>query len=198
MQNRTSNEITVWDPFVRVFHWTLVLAFLTAYFVEPEGSLEIVHVWAGYVVTVLVLLRIVWGFVGTKHARFSDFLYGPKTGIRYLVDMLHQQGKRYLGHSPAGAWMIYMLLAGLLVTTFFGMAIYAIEDGSGPLAFLFAGGATGGESAMKDFYEEGHDLLGNLMLVLVILHLCGVAAGSYAHRENLPRSMVTGRKRAGE
>ena len=196
MQNRASKEIAVWDPFVRIFHWILVLAFFTAYFVEPHGSLEIVHVWAGYVVTVLVILRIAWGFVGTKHARFSDFIYGPKTGIRYLIDLLRGHGKRYIGHSPAGAWMVYMLLAGLLVTTFFGMSIYAIEDGRGPLALLFSSGAAGGKSAMKEFYEEGHDLLGNLMLLLVILHLCGVAAASYVHRENLPRSMVTGRKKA--
>jgi cytochrome b len=192
MNNHASKEITVWDPFVRVFHWTLVVAFFTAYFVEPDDGLEVVHVWAGYVVTVLVVLRIVWGFVGTEHARFSDFVYGPKVGIRYLVDLLRQKGKRYIGHSPAGAWMVFMLLAGLLATTFFGMSIYAIEDGRGPLTFLYAGGGR----AMKDFYEEGHELLGNVMLALVILHLCGVAAASYAHRENLPRSMVTGRKKA--
>ncbi len=196
MPNSRSGEVVVWDVFVRVFHWTLVIAFFTAYFIEPHGHLKVVHVWAGYVVAVLVVLRILWGFIGTKHARFSDFIYGPATSYRYLIDLLRRHGERYIGHSPAGGWMIVALLAGLLVTCYFGMSNYAIEDGKGPLAGVYTEAGRPVDRGTKEFFEDGHELLGNLMLVLVILHLAGVAAASFAHRENLPRSMVTGRKKA--
>lgn len=216
----TTVAIKVWDPFVRVFHWSLVAAFVIAYVVEPEDSALAVHVWAGYAVGGLVVLRIIWGFVGAEHARFRDFLFGPLAAFRYLLDLLLGRSKRYLGHSPAGAWMVFGLLAGLSITVISGMAVYAQEENKGPLAPLFAMSgdmryaisiATPAladteseddddegmrrEGAESELFEELHEVAANVTLILALLHIGGVILASIAHHENLARSMVTGRKR---
>ena len=101
----------MWDAFVRLFHWSVAVGFFVAYFTE-DGPLTL-HVWAGYVVGVLVVLRIVWGFIGPEHARFSSFIFPPGTVLRYLWDLLLGRAKRYLGHSPGGGAMVLVLLIGL-------------------------------------------------------------------------------------
>jgi cytochrome b len=176
----------VWDLLVRVAHWTIVAGFFIAYFTE-EGALTF-HVWAGYAVGVVVLLRIVWGFVGPKHARFSDFLYRPSKVVAYLRDLLAFRGQRYLGHSPAGGAMVLILLVGLMATVGSGLVLYAIEEHAGPLAGI----VTAGSEAL---WEEVHEVAANLTLVLVCFHVAGVLLASFVHRENLARAMVTGRKR---
>lgn len=220
MKRPTTPAIKVWDPFVRVFHWSLVMAFLVAYFIEPEDNTLAVHVWAGYVVGGLIVLRIIWGFVGAPHARFSDFLFGPFTAFRYLLSLLGGRSKRYLGHSPAGAWMVFGLLTALLITVLSGMAVYAQDENKGPLAPMFASSGDmpsgfsivtsaradvgeeddddegiRGEGGQGETFKDLHEVVANLTLILALLHIGGVFLASFVHRENLVRSMVTGRKR---
>jgi cytochrome b len=180
--------VPVWDHFVRVAHWTMALGFFVAYFTEDD--LLTLHVWAGYVVGLVVALRIAWGLAGPKHARFSDFLYRPAEVVAYLRDLALRHGRRYLGHSPAGGAMVIALLIGLLATVGSGLVLYAIEDQAGPLAALVSSTGRG------ELWEEAHEVIANLMLVLVGLHVAGVLLASHVHRENLIKAMVTGRKRA--
>jgi hypothetical protein len=108
---RMPGTVHVWDRFVRVFHWTLAAAFFVAYFTEDE--LLAIHVWAGYLVGGLVALRVVWGFVGPRHARFADFVTTPVAAWRYVLALIALRSRRHLGHSPAGGMMVLALLAGL-------------------------------------------------------------------------------------
>ena len=212
--HEAAGEVRVWDPFVRFFHWSLVAAFFIAYFTEDE--LIALHVWAGYAVGGLVLLRVLWGFVGTKHARFSDFLFGPFAALRYLRDLARFRAPRHLGHSPAGGFMVYLLLAGCLLIVATGLMTYGAQ-GHGPLngyvgtfeplnATAVISPARADESERQDggggrksrpgrLYKEVHEALANIVLALVFLHVGGVLLASLAHRENLVRAMVTGRKR---
>ena len=171
---------------------------------DDVDDLLTVHVWAGSLVGAVVCLRIVWGFIGSKHARFSDFFYSPRQALAYLNDLVRWRAKRYLGHSPAGAAMVYALLVAILATTVSGLVVYAYDKHEGPLAGVISNQYVGmtneerdrtSESA-EDFWEETHEVLANLTLVLVVLHIGGVALSSFAHRENLVRAMVTGRKRS--
>ncbi|MBL8835177.1 MAG: cytochrome b/b6 domain-containing protein [Alphaproteobacteria bacterium] len=167
--------VKVWDIVVRVFHWSLVAAFATA-FISGDDA-ERIHVLAGYTVLGLIALRLVWGVVGTKHARFASFVVGPQRLGAYLRDMGRGRAPRHLGHNPAGAAMIVTLLAMLLAT-----------GGTGWLAYQ------GGPTAHA--LEEVHEFLANATLALVAAHILGVIVSSLLHRENLVRSMFTGRKRA--
>ena len=189
-----SNEmVRVWDPVVRIGHWTLVAAFFTAYFTEDE-FLE-PHVWAGYVVGAVVLFRILWGFVGSEHARFRGFVYPPGVTLRYLGAIATNKAKRYIGHNPAGGAMIVALLLCLGVVTWSGLELYAIEEHAGPLAGLV--GEFADEEALEaaeDFWEELHEVAANVALFLVLLHIAGVIVASISHRENLVKAMFTGRK----
>ena len=127
----------VWDPLVRFGHWALVAAFAVAYLSAEEeaGGPDLLHVWGGYVVGVLVVLRVVWGFVGPRHARFSDFVRSPIVALAYFIDLLYGRGRRYVGHSPAGGAMVIALLVCLAATVTTGLMAYG-EQGKGPLAEL--------------------------------------------------------------
>jgi cytochrome b len=183
----TMQTIKVWDPFVRVFHWLLVLTFSIAWISgESYGAL---HTWSGYAVAGLVLLRILWGVIGTRHARFSDFIYRPAEIRAFLRDTLRLRSKRYLGHNPAGGAMILAMLALLLVTAFTGIAYQGMESGTGMLA-----GLAGAGGRMREFMEELHEFSAGLMLLLVALHVAGVIVESLIHRENLVKAMFSGHK----
>jgi len=183
------NEVRVWDPFVRIFHWSLVLTFTVAYLTGEE--LEFLHNNTGYAVLGLVVLRIVWGFIGPRYARFRDFVYSPAEVRGFLRDTLGQRARRYLGHNPAGGAMIVVMLLSLLATTVTGIAYLGIEDGTGPLAMLAGSPEWAGE-----MLEEIHEFLANLMVLLVVVHIIGVIVESRLHHENLVKAMFNGRKRA--
>lgn len=131
--------VTVWDPLVRILHWVLVVAFFVAYFTEDD--FEVVHVWAGHVVAAYVIIRVVWGLVGPRHARFSDFVYRPGMVFGYLTNLVRLRSKRYVGHSPAGGAMVVALLVSLAITVGAGLLLDASEDRIGPFADLIGGPA---------------------------------------------------------
>jgi cytochrome b len=182
---KTEELIKVWDLPLRIFHWLLVAGFFIAYFTEDE--LLTVHVWAGYLVGGLLVFRLVWGFIGGQYARFSNFLCSPAVSIAYLKDLIGAKATRYIGHNPAGAAMIVLLLLSLLMTVVTGLAVYGADQGAGPLAFI-------GDSH-EHFWEKVHELFANFTLVLVVVHVIGVAVESYIHRENLARAMFHGNKK---
>lgn len=124
--------VRVWDPLVRIGHWVLAGAFLTAYFSGDE--FQDIHVIAGYTAAAVVVIRIAWGFVGSRHARFSSFVRGPDAVLGYLRGLFTGGAKRHVGHNPAGAAMILALLLGVGGTAISGMALLAAEEGKGPLA----------------------------------------------------------------
>ncbi len=191
-QSPAPSQAKVWDPLVRLFHWSLVAAFATAYLIEEDPLA--VHVWAGYAVLALVALRLLWGFIGPRHARFSDFLYPPRTVVGYLTGALRGRAPRYIGHSPAGGAMVLALLVLMIAIGLTGLALYGVEEHAGPLASLMSDPPESWEERL----EEAHEVLANLALALIVLHVAGVVFTSLSHGENLVRAMVTGRKRGEE
>ena len=211
------STVRVWDLGVRLFHWSLVAFFVLAYLTgdDDEGGLATVHAWAGYVIIGLLAFRLVWGLIGSRYARFSDFIYSPSTIITYIKDLLRRRPKRYLGHNPLGGLMVVVMLLVLAAVSWTGLKAYQAE-GKGPLAATHNriislaiplaqaddddGNARGGHGEREgdEFWEEAHEASVNIMLFLIVLHLAGVATASLTHRENLARAMVTGRKRRGE
>ena len=200
MEQRGAVEVRVWDPLVRWGHWALVAAFAVAYL--SGDDLMSLHAWMGYAIGAWLVVRLAWGFVGPRHARFASFVRPPGESLAYLRDLALRRSPRFLGHSPAGGAMVVALMAGLAGTVGTGLVTWGAQ-GRGPLAGVMAPWqepAAGGrserrEGAVEEAFEEAHELLANLTVALALLHLAGVAWASLAHRENLPRAMVTGRKR---
>jgi cytochrome b len=162
-------------------------AFLVAYI--TEDNLEALHINAGYAIGALLLLRLIWGFVGPAHARFSDFVRTPRAVAAYVADVVRMRARRYIGHNPAGGMMVLALMVSMALTVASGLALYGATDFAGPLA-----GVVRGERAAH-VLEEIHEAGANLTLLLVVLHLGGVLFTSLEQRENLIKSMITGRKR---
>ncbi|TCK17873.1 cytochrome b [Thiogranum longum] len=200
------NEIRVWDPLVRIFHWSLVAGFTIAYLTgEEESSL---HIYSGYAVLGLITFRVVWGFIGTRYARFSDFIYSQHAVSRYLKSLVSRKPEHYVGHNPAGGWMVIIMLASLFVVSISGLKLYAVEEGLGPLAgplpavtIISPAHADdnedereGNESGAGKFWEEIHEASTNFMLFLVFLHITGVIISGRLHDENLVKAMLTGKK----
>jgi cytochrome b len=199
-----NEKVLVWGPLVRIFHWTLVVAFTIAYLTGEDAPP--LHEWMGYLVLALVLARVVWGFIGSHHARFADFVRGPGPVLVNLRDIVLLRAKRYLGHSPAGGAMVVLLLAMLLATTVTGILAEQSENTHAAAAVVTTAMADendrdemdregAGEEA-ETALVEAHEVLADLTLALVFLHIAGVILASFAHRENLIAAMFTGRKRA--
>lgn len=167
-------KILVWDLPTRLFHWSLVAMFAGAFLTADSERYRDVHVLLGYTVLGLIAFRLVWGVVGTRYARFSSFAFGPRRVLDYLKSLLARSPQHHLGHNPAGAWAIFLMLALALLTGITGYTAY---------------NEIGGE-----WVAELHEGVANTMLGLVVVHIAGVVLSSLLHGENLVVAMVNGRK----
>ena len=170
--------IKVWDPFVRLFHWSLVFSFAIAWLTADEW--DDLHEWAGYAAAGLIGLRLLWGLIGPKYARFAQFVRSRDAVLNYIRASILGGEPRYIGHNPAGGLMIVGLILAMAGTA-----------------------ATGWLSTLNAFWgmewvEETHEALASFMLILVLLHVAGVIFASLRHKENLVRAMINGRKRVPE
>ncbi len=195
MHAPTKDSIQVWDLFVRASHWLIAVGFFVAYFTEDDAMT--VHAWAGYLVGTLLVLRLIWGLVGPRYARFSNFIYAPGAVLNYFWTLVRGRAKRYIGHSPAGGAMIVLLILALAATVGTGLVLYAQEHAAGPLAPFIAHTRQIGAHEHGSALEEVHETLANVTVALVIFHVLGVILASFVHRENLVGAMITGRKRSG-
>ncbi len=207
----SSKQIKVWDPLVRLFHWTLVISFLVAYLSGEE--LQQVHIYSGYLITGLLVLRIIWGFIGSRHARFYDFLYSPREITSYLKSLISGKPKHYLGHNPAGGVMVILLLISLGSTVATGLIMDsgantlsgapAMQNAPSDRTWLAREDEDDDDEAFEtegrednEAMEEIHEFFANFTLFLVFFHVAGVIVSSRLHRENLVRAMITGKKTA--
>ncbi|MFZ2267500.1 MAG: cytochrome b/b6 domain-containing protein [Azonexus sp.] len=167
-------KILVWDWPVRLGHWLMAGAFVVAWLTSESETWRLVHVMAGGTVLAIAAFRLPWGFIGSRYARFVDFVRGPTAVKDYLGSLLRLEPEHHVGHNPAGGWAIVVLLILAILSGLSGWAIY--ND-------------LGGE-----VFEEVHEGLTAAMLTVVFIHLAGVVSGSLLHEENLVRAMLTGRK----
>ncbi|WP_338413132.1 cytochrome b/b6 domain-containing protein [uncultured Sphaerotilus sp.] len=173
----TRDGVKVWDPFVRIFHWSLVSCVLLNYFVIEDG--ETIHQWIGYAASALVSLRIVWGFIGTRHARFADFFPTPARLRAHVLAMRSGQVESHAGHNPLGALMMLALMALVL--------------GLGITGFMQTTDAFWGEEWLQDL----HGVIGSALIALAGLHAAAAILMGRIERTNLVGAMITGVKRRG-
>lgn len=170
-----TKRVFVWDLPVRLFHWLLAASFAGAFITAESERYRDIHVALGYTVLGLVAFRLLWAFVGTRYARLSSFAFGPRAVVAYVKSLFAFRALHYVGHNPAGSWVIY------------GLVLLAIVTGAtGYMTYNDIGG-----HALEDFHEG----VANAMLTLVLVHVAGVVVSSLLHRENLVKAMITGYKR---
>ena len=184
---RDPSSVKVWDPLIRIFHWSLVFTFFVAFITEDDW-LDL-HIQAGYAVSILITFRLIWGIIGTRQARFLSFVKPPSVVISYFKQMLSLRVPHYLGHNPLAAVMVIALLSSITLVAFTGMVLIAGE-GQGPLAGTVYASWSG------EWMEEIHEFFANFSLLLVIAHVSGVVVSSLLERENLVKAMINGRKKA--
>lgn len=167
-------KVLVWDVPVRVFHWLMVACFAGAYISAESERWRLLHVTLGYTLGGLVTFRLVWGLLGTRYARFASFVRSPATVAKYIGSLIRGTPEHHVGHNPAGAVAIVLLLLLSVGLTASGWALYNDVGGK--------------------WLEETHEVVANVMLGLVGLHIAGAVISSWLHRENLIGAMVTGKK----
>lgn len=170
----TTRTIGVWDPLVRVGHWLLVLSILFAWLTRHRPGPW--HEWIGYASLAIVAVRLVWGWRGTQHARFIDFVRGPRATLAYARAFLERREVRMLGHNPLGGWMVLALLATVAAVGVSGW-LYTTDRFWG-----------------VEWLEKVHSRLTDLLWTLIGLHVAGVLYTSFRHRENLVGAVLHGRK----
>lgn len=170
-------RILVWDFPTRIFHWSLALSFLGAYLSSESERYQAIHLGLGYVFLALIVFRLIWGMFGTVYARFSSFSFSPQAVLAYLQALRQGQAPHYLGHNPAGAIAIFLLLGlGLLIGVSGAALDWELWEN------------------LEDLFAETHEIAANFMLVIIFAHILGVMMSSYLHKENLARAIVTGYK----
>jgi len=189
--HKTTQQIRVWDPLVRLFHWLLAVCFLIAYVVEDD-RLNL-HVLVGSILFGLVIFRLIWGIMGTEHSRFADFICSLKQIMRHFRDLVRLHPAQHTGHTPIGGVMIVLLLFGLLLLTLSGVMLYALEGALLP----FAGLITGVDLDTTILIEHMHGRTADLLALLVLFHIAGVLFESLLQKQNLVRAMITGFKKGG-
>lgn len=172
-----SQKILVWDLPTRVFHWLLAFSFFGAIVTQESEKYRLFHVTFGYTMLGLIIFRLIWGIIGTRYSKFSSFFYGFKEIKGYILGLLENRPVHYLGHNPLGSIAIYLILTIILGISITGYCI-----------FNDIGAA---------WYSNAHELMANLLIVIVVIHILGVIASSYLHKENLVHSMLTGFKQGG-
>lgn len=187
-QPRAVEQRQVWDLPVRVFHWTLVAAVIGAFVTNRLGvNYFKYHVWCGYAVIVLVCFRVVWGFVGTRHAQFWNFVCGPAATLRYVLGLIRGHELRYAGHNPLGAWMVVALLVALATQASLGL--FGNDE-------IFNVGPLYGYVSKKLSLQltSLHRLLFYWIMGAVAIHVLAVIAHHIFEKANLLHAMITGRK----
>jgi cytochrome b len=190
MADSRLRPVTVWDPWIRLVHWAIVILLAISYFSIQAGNMRL-HFVAGYATLALVLFRIAWGIVGSDTARFLRFLRPPQAALRHLRDFTKAEDDREVGHNAAGGWMVMLLLALLLAQTLTGLFADTGYGDYGPLAKAVDG-------ATSDRLTGLHHAIFNLILAAAALHVTAVAAYAFLKGHDLVRPMVTGRKRLPE
>ncbi len=179
----------IWDLPLRLFHWLFAASFAGAWLTADSDAWLSLHVFLGYLMLGLIGFRLVWGYLGSAHARFSAFPFSLRAGLAYLRQAVTGTAVRHLGHNPAGSLAVYLLLGFGVLVGLSGVLTLGGEERQGMAAGLL-------NYPLGRLFKEAHEFLATLMLLLVFGHLAGVALESRLHRENLARSMVTGRKNA--
>ncbi|ACK52043.1 cytochrome B561 [Methylocella silvestris BL2] len=188
IEQRPRNERRVWDFPVRVFHWTLVGAIVGAFVTNRLGvSYFKYHVWFGYTVLVLVAFRIVWGFVGTKHALFRSFLKGPAATVRYAANLARGSGARFAGHNPLGAWMVILLLGGLGAQAVAGLFSNDEIFNTGPLAGYVT-------KDLSLLLTSAHRRIFYWIAAAIGLHILAVVIHKRFEQPDIIKAMFTGKK----
>ncbi len=215
---QNSSGVKVWDLFIRFFHWSLVVTFVVSYLTEGEYGL---HFYSGWYIGTLLLVRMVWGVIGSKYARFSDFVKPPSDILDYTKSLFSEehQEKTYLGHNPLGGIMVVVMLLSLSFTVVSGVVLYKAEGNN---TFDFIGSPVlveideeqreykeiddkikslkeyrekdYEEHEDEEFWEEIHEFFSNFSLLLILFHVAGVIFSSRRENKNLVKGMITGKK----
>jgi len=191
MSKHQSSSFLVWDPALRLFHWLLVLCFVIAYAFSADDGRLLLHLLVGYAVIGLLLFRLIWGVIGSEHARFRDFFYSFQAIITHLRGLLHGHAHPAIGHNPVGSVMVFGLLITLSLLAVSGLLLDGIQR-QGPLA----GWMWTLPHTREDLLQSIHAWLADITLVMVLLHISGALLESYLLRENLVWAMITGRKQS--
>lgn len=187
MHRTEPEEVIIWDGWVRLFHWSVVVLLALSYWSIRQGEIEI-HTWSGYAVLALVLFRIGWGFVGSETARFAHFLRHPLAALHHLRHLPRREPDHEVGHNAAGGWMVLAMLLLLLAQPLTGLFADTGYGDHGPLAKSVA-------PETSDWLTGLHHQTFMAILAAVALHLLAIGLYATLKRQNLVWPMVTGRKR---